>query len=401
MEQDIIVDGFVQIMNMHGIKYNKLIGDGDSSVHRKLIDATPYGPDMQVQKIECRNHVLRNYMNKVRDICGKTRLGNLQLRTILQTQAQHLRTAVVSAIKYRKDQKSFISNYERTEELRKDAFKSPYHVFGNHDKCVDRDYFGGAKSKHGETDLVPQLKEAGIWRGPLIPVQRVATHATSLILDVDTNISETFNSVVAKTVGGKRANFALRNSYQTKWEAAVVSINSQGFAEQNNLNVDTCRLLVDEDSPFLGASLDGLIGDDAIIQVKCPASIKLLTPTEAREYCHFVVWSPMGMVCDMIKKGYEYWSKKVFPKIFNCLLPQIIDSRYARKSPIREPEYIMKAQESLSENKEARQAYRSAGFILARFSECRRHLLQGSSIQTTCDRGGCVAVYEGKCARPE
>ncbi|KAJ8879452.1 hypothetical protein PR048_020060 [Dryococelus australis] len=115
---DTIVDGFVQSMKTLGLKYNKLIRDGDSSVHRTLFDAMPCGPDMQ-------------------------------------------------------------------------------------------------------------LKEAGIWQKLLIPVQRVASHATGLILDVDENICENFNSVAAKTAGGKRVNFALRYAYQTRCEADVVSINSK------------------------------------------------------------------------------------------------------------------------------------------------------------------------------
>jgi len=32
MESDIIVEGFCQSVIMHNLKYNKLIGDGDSSV---------------------------------------------------------------------------------------------------------------------------------------------------------------------------------------------------------------------------------------------------------------------------------------------------------------------------------------------------------------------------------
>ncbi|KAJ8888650.1 hypothetical protein PR048_008142 [Dryococelus australis] len=69
---------------------------------------------------------------------------------------------------------------------------------------------------------------AGIWQEPLIPVQHVASRATSLILDVGTNIYENFNSVVARTKGGKCINFTLRNSYQTRCEATVVSVNSKG-----------------------------------------------------------------------------------------------------------------------------------------------------------------------------
>ncbi|CAN8019835.1 unnamed protein product [Ixodes persulcatus] len=60
MEKDIIVEGFRRSEEMHGLKYNRLIADGDSSTYRALLEAAPYGNQM-VQKIECRNHILRNY----------------------------------------------------------------------------------------------------------------------------------------------------------------------------------------------------------------------------------------------------------------------------------------------------------------------------------------------------
>jgi hypothetical protein len=40
---------------MHGIKYTRMIGDGDSSVYRKLKEVKPYGKQL-VEKVECRNH---------------------------------------------------------------------------------------------------------------------------------------------------------------------------------------------------------------------------------------------------------------------------------------------------------------------------------------------------------
>ena len=51
MEADIIVEGFRQSIPMHNIIYNKLIGDGDSSVTKKLFLAKPYGRDIFVKKI--------------------------------------------------------------------------------------------------------------------------------------------------------------------------------------------------------------------------------------------------------------------------------------------------------------------------------------------------------------
>jgi len=42
MESDIILEGFRQTINMHNLVYNKLIGDGDSSVTKKLSIDQPY-----------------------------------------------------------------------------------------------------------------------------------------------------------------------------------------------------------------------------------------------------------------------------------------------------------------------------------------------------------------------
>lgn len=70
METDIICDGFKHSIEMYGLIYLKLVGDGDSSVHKKLIESRPYGPTL-VQKVECKNHLLRNFCAKVRAVCGK------------------------------------------------------------------------------------------------------------------------------------------------------------------------------------------------------------------------------------------------------------------------------------------------------------------------------------------
>jgi hypothetical protein len=60
MESDIILEGYKLSMEMHGVKYAFLVGDGDSSVYKKILESKPYGTFM-VQKIECANHLLRNY----------------------------------------------------------------------------------------------------------------------------------------------------------------------------------------------------------------------------------------------------------------------------------------------------------------------------------------------------
>lgn len=40
--------------------------------------------------------------------------------------------------------------------------------------------------------------------------------------------------------------------------------------EQTNKNIDKCGLFIDKVLPFLGATPDGLSGEDEVIEVKCP-----------------------------------------------------------------------------------------------------------------------------------
>lgn len=43
-------------------------------------------------------------------------------------------------------------------------------------------------------------------------------------------------------------------------------------------------LFVDIVLPFLATSPDGIIGDDSLVEIKCPASAKELSPEEAITY---------------------------------------------------------------------------------------------------------------------
>lgn len=47
------------------------------------------------------------------------------------------------------------------------------------------------------------------------------------------------------------------------------------------VNIISCGLFVDKKSKFLAASPDGWIGNNSIVEIKCPASIKDFTPQEA------------------------------------------------------------------------------------------------------------------------
>ncbi|KAL4098224.1 hypothetical protein QTP88_022868 [Uroleucon formosanum] len=101
MEADSIAEGFKRSMELHGLKYNKLIGDGDSSVKKRLSEIMPYGPKFHIQKIECRNHLLRNYGTKLSLLAKNIRHPYLNLRKHIQSNIIRFRNAIVKSIEYR------------------------------------------------------------------------------------------------------------------------------------------------------------------------------------------------------------------------------------------------------------------------------------------------------------
>lgn len=79
------------------------LGDGDSSVCKRLHQTLPYGPKLLVDKIECRNHILRNLGQKISQLTKNTKYP-VHLRNLLnqKQKCNKFRTAITMAIQYRK-----------------------------------------------------------------------------------------------------------------------------------------------------------------------------------------------------------------------------------------------------------------------------------------------------------
>ena len=60
METDIILEGFLEAERVHGVRYTKFIGDGDSSVYPTLLQSVP-GWGYAIKKLECANHACKCY----------------------------------------------------------------------------------------------------------------------------------------------------------------------------------------------------------------------------------------------------------------------------------------------------------------------------------------------------
>lgn len=547
MEALAITEGFKNSIEMYGIIYSKLIADGDSCTYKSILDANPYN-SIVVEKIECTNHLLRNYCTKL-DELAKNTSQPLRLRKVLSQNILRLRRSVTGAVKHNvQTEKTF---NEKITDLKEDLLNGPNHVFGNHSACKPyyckhQNITESNNETSADTNFVPEMKTCTFYNAVMKLVSRLVNNSKSLIYNVNSNIAEVFNSIIAKFVGGKRINFSNRQSYSARCATSVVAFNTKQpltylynkvihkkpntfirrleskrkemrpktkfrrktnllkpgnnimdkdygyFCQKPDLNeidfefsknehlkklnlteeerndlerrtvlqsdsmewmqerrqrltassfgkvckrglikcgplvknllrganleniksiqhgkdhenialeqltvflrsidgshcdIQKCGLFVDPKIHYLGASPDGLLGDDKIVEIKCPYSCanmsiddgvntKKITfwkrnPTGAliintnhdwyyqvqgqlritqKSECIFMVWTSVDMKVESIKKDDEFWKNNMENKLkrfyLDCMLPEIIDSRLERKMEVREPIYLMEA----------------------------------------------------------
>ncbi|XP_031330713.1 uncharacterized protein LOC116161496 [Photinus pyralis] len=221
MEANIIAEGFCASLEMYGLIYNKLIADGDSSCYKKLLDSRPY-ETCTVEKIECSNHLLRNYCNKLKEL-SKMRGIPGSLKNILSNNILRCRTAVVKAIKYRRSEAN-TSLEDNIKNLRKDIINSVSHIFGEHLNCSELRYFC-EKTEPDQNNYMSDFRTLNLDEKLMDAVRYLAGHSRSLLENVTTNVVEQFNSIIAQKLGGKRVNYTQRRCYQGRCYSAVVSKN--------------------------------------------------------------------------------------------------------------------------------------------------------------------------------
>ncbi|KAI5634747.1 yqaJ-like viral recombinase domain-containing protein [Phthorimaea operculella] len=153
----------------------------------------------------------------------------------------------------------------------------------------------------------------------------------------------------------------------------------QKIQQQENVSIEPCGLFIDKDFPFIGATPDGLIGNDVLVEVKCPFSASKIGLKKAieenkiqilkyckksrtakineksnwyfqvqgqlhvtgRRQCLFGIWAgekdPVHI--ERIERDDEFWKSKMESKLLHfyhkCLLPEIVNPRHTRGMPIR------------------------------------------------------------------
>ncbi|KAF5304963.1 hypothetical protein FQA39_LY09437 [Lamprigera yunnana] len=134
-------------------------------------------------------------------------------------------------VDYCDDEEECFTQYSKTTNEISD------HIQNTPDKLVD----SVPTKRESNTQF---LQQNGIYNLAKVANVQPANHAASLLQDVDINCAETYNSVVAKFVEGKRVK-TLKSSYQTRCMAAAISYNSSGdFVEKILERIDESSVAI-------------------------------------------------------------------------------------------------------------------------------------------------------------
>jgi hypothetical protein len=130
METDIILEGFKEAERVHGVRYIKFVGDGDSSVYPTLIQNVP-GWGHAIQKLECANHMCKCYRGGLEKLVKENSSykgkGGLTLL---------MRKKLVSAARCAIRMRSKETDVKKAlASLKSDLNNGPRHCFGLHTLC--------------------------------------------------------------------------------------------------------------------------------------------------------------------------------------------------------------------------------------------------------------------------
>ncbi|KAB0802570.1 hypothetical protein PPYR_04756 [Photinus pyralis] len=144
MEADILVDGFKQSEH-NGLRYKRLIGDGDTNVMAKIRTMVPYGST--VEKVECVNHCLKNFTKNLYAIKKNVKGVTLRARQLLSPDkikrlAHSTRKVLALA--------ASIGN-ARCRDL---ISQVVYCVFGSHENCVSEYCFNSDQKNNMQAEVL-------------------------------------------------------------------------------------------------------------------------------------------------------------------------------------------------------------------------------------------------------
>jgi hypothetical protein len=225
MEADIIVNGFMESYEKHGILYKFMVGDADSSVFSRVQAEIKYPGRTLIEKVDCANHAVKGLNKKIFEVKKDTRYP-LNDRKLISKYFLRLGKDAKCAIMHNQSNRSSESPTSPTT-LAEDLLNIPAHVYGEHSKC--KPYFckGGGELEY------ERFRNSDAGKEIMKAFQYLANRAHRLIYDTTSNYAELFMSIMNKLTSGKRINYAQRGSYANRVCAAVFEYNYGSFWPAN------------------------------------------------------------------------------------------------------------------------------------------------------------------------
>jgi gas vesicle protein len=268
METDIIKEGFLKSKETHGLFYNAMLGDQDSSCYPSVKESMDQRFGLHIRKIHCVNHAVRNVTSSLYKIIKATKTYSLSSRKFLEKNISRVAVSIKAAISYNKE-----DNQSNLKTLMNDILNVPCHIAGDHGKC--RDYFCRRKEE------VPNevISDREFWKDFQVPFKRLSDLSDSLIENMRSNKAENFMSVVSKFIAGKRKNLYLGNQYLTR-------VLMAGNSHKKSYQADKCNY-----KTIFGKSPNGIWGKKSLIGVHTQIWANCtLFPTEPCNDYNFVFY---------------------------------------------------------------------------------------------------------------
>lgn len=141
---------------------------------------------------------------------------------------------VRSAITYNANNRSSDDPLTKTsaKTLADDITNVLAHIYGDHSNC--KSYF----CKKGGSEEFSKFRSTTAGKELIECFGRLATRSPRLIFDVTSNYAESFMALAAKSISGKRINFAQRGAYGRRIQAAALAYNNGGFWLLSKINSD-------------------------------------------------------------------------------------------------------------------------------------------------------------------
>ncbi|KAJ8666426.1 hypothetical protein QAD02_008088 [Eretmocerus hayati] len=200
------------------------VSDGDSKNFNAISETNPYAEyGISVENVLCANHLKRNVSAGIKEI-SRTRGKIGSIKKIIEHSSKTFHATITKPV-------SNINNLqidmaEKCKELRADLEKMPYHIYGDHTHCQDNNFDCNGQLLDGENDLVPELQQKHLFERIQGVMLRAINNVHNLLLNLTTSQCESFNNIVAKTIGAKRLHLSLKLSYKAHCHIAVLLFNT-------------------------------------------------------------------------------------------------------------------------------------------------------------------------------